>query len=149
MIHEQRVIFGDTDQMGVVYYANYLRYFEASRAAFWRSLGRRHRDLDDWDVALPVVAAHCEYRSPARYEDLLLIEVDVVELRAASMRFEYKVRCEERLLAEGYTRHAVIRSSDGRLCALPAELRQALEARPATALAAEALARKSAARGGE
>ncbi len=149
MLHEQRVIFGDTDQMGVVYYANYLRYFEASRAAFWRSLGRSHRELDDWNVALPVVAAHCEYRSPARYEDLLVIEVDVVELRAASMRFEYKVRCEDRLLAEGYTRHAVIRASDGRLCALPKELRQALDERPATALAAAAQARKSAARGDE
>lgn len=149
MIHEQRVIFGDTDQMGVVYYGNYLRYFEASRAAFWRSLGRSHRDLDDWDVALPVVTAHCDYRSPARYEDLLLVEVDVVELRAASMRFEYQVRCEDRLLAEGYTRHAVIRASDGRVCALPRELRQALDARPATALAAAALARKAAPRVGE
>lgn len=134
MIHELRVIFGDTDQMGVVYYANYLRFFEGARAAFWRDLGRTHKDLDAWNVALPVVTAHCDYRAPARYEDLLAIEVDVVELRAASMRFAYKVRCEGRLLAEGYTRHAVIHSGDGRVRALPQELRDALESRPPTSL---------------
>ena len=129
MIHELRVIFGDTDQMGVVYYANYLRFFEAARAAFWRDLGRSHRDLEAWNVALPVVTAHCDYRAPARYEDLLAIEVDVSELRSASMRFAYKVRCEDRLLAEGYTRHAVIDAGNGRVCGLPRELRQVLERR--------------------
>ena len=74
MIHQVRVIFGDTDQMGVVYYANYLRYFEASRAAYLRDFGKSHADLDAWGVALPVVEAHCRYRQPARYEDLLDIE---------------------------------------------------------------------------
>jgi acyl-CoA thioester hydrolase len=134
MIHELRVIFGDTDQMGVVYYANYLRFFEASRAGFWRDLGKTYKDLEDWGVALPVIEAHCEYRAPARYEDLLAIEVDIVEVRPASMRFAYKVRCGERLLAEGYTRHAVINSADGRPRGLPQPLRAAVEARPATGL---------------
>lgn len=133
MIHELRVIFGDTDQMGVVYYGNYMRFFEASRAHFWRQLGRSYKDLEAWGVALPVVTAHCDYRAPAYYEDLLEIEVDVVELRAASMRFAYKVRCQGRLLAEGYTRHAVI-GADGRPRALPALLRETLEARPPSSL---------------
>ena len=74
MIHEIRIIFGDTDQMGVVYYANYLRFLEASRAAYLRALGRSHADLDAWGIALPVVEAHCRSRSPSRYEDLLDIE---------------------------------------------------------------------------
>ncbi|MEZ4358642.1 MAG: thioesterase family protein [Kofleriaceae bacterium] len=130
MIHEIRVIFGDTDQMGVVYYANYLRFFEAARAAFWRSLGKSYRDLEACGVALPVIAAHCEYRAPARYEDLLEVDVDLIELRHASMRFGYKVRCEGRLLAEGYTRHAVIDAKDGRPKVLPGSLREALDARP-------------------
>ena len=60
MRHDIRVIFGDTDQMGVVYYANYLRYFESARAAYWRSLGRTYQDLVAWDIALPVV------KEPAR-----------------------------------------------------------------------------------
>jgi len=125
MIHEYQIIFGDTDQMGVVYYANYLRFFEASRAAYWRACGRTHKDLDDWGVALPVVEAHCRYRKPARYEDVLQIHVEVAEMRGASMRFEYLVTRGADLLAEGFTRHAVI-GTDGRPRALPAVLRDAI-----------------------
>jgi acyl-CoA thioester hydrolase len=128
VIHEQRIIFGDTDQMGVVYYANYLRFFEASRAAYWRAMGRSYKDLEAAQVALPVVEAHCKYRSPAYYEDLLLIEVEITELRAASMRFGYVVRRGTALLAEGFTRHAVI-GPTGRPRALPDELRQAIDPR--------------------
>lgn len=130
MRHEIRVIFGDTDQMGVVYYANYLRYFESSRAAYWRDLGRSYKDLEAWGVALPVIEAHCTYRRPARYEDLLLVEVDVSELRGASLRFAYRVLRAttggtDELLADGYTRHAVI-GTDGRPRALPPALRGAI-----------------------
>ena len=113
MIHQVRVIFGDTDQMGVVYYANYLRYFEATRAEYLRSLGSSGKHLDELGVALPVVEAHCRYRSPAHYDDLLDIELIVTEKRAASMRFGYKVRRDQTDLAEGYTIHACI-GKDGR-----------------------------------
>ena len=125
MLHEIRVIFGDTDQMGVVYYANYLRYFESARAAYWRDLGRSYRDLEAWGVALPVIEAHCHYRRSALYEDLLAVEVGVSELRGASLRFAYRVLRGAELLADGYTRHAVI-GTDGRPRALPAALRDAI-----------------------
>ena len=125
MIHEVRVIFGDTDQMGVVYYANYLRFFESARAAYWRDLGKSYKDLEAWGVALPVVEAHCKYRRPSRYEDLLAIAVDVDELRGASMRFAYEVRRDGELLADGWTRHAVI-GTDGKPRALPEALRAAI-----------------------
>lgn len=122
MIHQIRVIFGDTDQMGVVYYANYLRYFEAARAAFLRSFGRSNADLQAWGIALPVVEAHCRYRQPARYEDLLDVHIHIGQVRAASMRFLYEVKRDEVLLADGYTRHAVVGAS-GRPRAIPAELK--------------------------
>lgn len=125
MLHEIRVIFGDTDQMGVVYYANYLRYFESARAAYWRDLGKSYQDLVDWGVALPVVEAHCQYRRPAHYEDLLVVDVWVSELRSASLRFAYRVLRGGEVLAEGYTRHAVI-GTDGRPKALPPALRDAI-----------------------
>jgi acyl-CoA thioester hydrolase len=125
MRHEIRVIFGDTDQMGVVYYANYLRYFEAARAAYWRGLGRSYKDLEAWGVAMPVVEAHCYYRSPAHYEDLLNVDVRVSELRGASLRFAYQILRGDVVVADGTTRHAVI-GSDGRPRALPAELRDAI-----------------------
>lgn len=125
MKHEIRVIFGDTDQMGVVYYANYLRYFESARAAYWRDLGKSYKDLVDWGVALPVVEAHCNYKRPAHYEDLLVVDTRVSELRGASLRFAYIVTRGRDLLAEGYTRHAVI-GTDGRPKALPEALRSAI-----------------------
>jgi acyl-CoA thioester hydrolase len=127
MRHDIRVIFGDTDQMGVVYYANYLRYFEASRAAYWRGFGRTHKDLEAWGIALPVIVAHCDYKRPAHYEDLLGIEVVVAELRAASMRFEYVVTRDDLVLATGFTRHAVVGPS-GRPRALPDALREVIQA---------------------
>ena len=108
MIYEVRVIFGDTDQMGVVYYANYLRFFEGARAEYWRSLGRSYKDLEAAQIAMPVIEAHCNYKRPALYEDVLAIETDVTEMRGASLRFTYVVRRAGELLAEGYTRHAVI-----------------------------------------
>jgi acyl-CoA thioester hydrolase len=123
--HHIRVIFGDTDQMGVVYYANYLRYFEASRAAYLRALGRSYKDLEAWGVALPVVEAHCNYRRPALYEDVIGVDVRVTELRGASMRFGYEIRRGGDLIADGTTRHAVL-GRDGKLRALPPILRDAI-----------------------
>ncbi len=120
--HEIRVIFGDTDQMGVVYYGNYMRFFESARAAYWRGLGRSYQDLVDRGVAMPVVEAHCNYKRPAHYEDLIVVETRVSELRAASLRFAYVVRRGETVLAEGYTRHAVI-DTKGKPRALPDALR--------------------------
>ncbi len=123
--HEIRVIFGDTDQMGVVYYGNYLRFFESARAHYWRALGRSYQDLVDWDVAMPVVEAQCKYRRPAHYEDLLIVETWVSELRAASLRFSYRILRGETVLADGSTRHAII-GGNGKPKALPPQLRDAI-----------------------
>lgn len=124
--HSVRVIFGDTDQMGVVYYANYLRFFEASRAALLRSVGFGGADLDRWGVGFPVVEAHCRYLQPAHYEDLLDVVVEITEVRAASLRFEYRVERGDDRIAEGYTRHACVSSDGGRPSRLPRELTDAI-----------------------
>ena len=131
MKHEIRIIFGDTDQMGIVYYANYLRFFESARAAYWRDLGRSYKDLVEWGVAMPVVEAHCEYKRPAFYEDLLIVDVEVIEVRAASVRFGYRVTRGDDLLATGHTRHAIV-GPDGRPRRLPDQLRGAIPPLPPT-----------------
>lgn len=123
MIHQVRVIFGDTDQMGIVYYANYFRYFEAARAAYLRHMGKSARDLDEWDVALPVVESHCRHRRPARYEDLLDVDVEVDQLRGASMRFVYEIRLGPDVIADGYTVHACVHPATGVPRRMPPELR--------------------------
>jgi acyl-CoA thioester hydrolase len=126
MKYEIRIIFGDTDQMGVVYYANYLRFFEGARAEYWRSLGRSYKDLERAQIAMPVVEAHCNYKRPAYYEDVLEIDISVGELRAASIRFVYVVRRGVELIADGYTRHAVI-GPNGRPRAIPDFIRELVQ----------------------
>src|SRR6266545_4769918 len=110
-----RVIYGDTDQMGVVYYANYLRYFEAGRAELIRAKGLRYRDFErDFRLMLPVVEASVRYQRPARYDDLLTLEVAITELGRASARFGYRVLREGEVLATGHTIHACV-DLDGRI----------------------------------
>ena len=104
-----RVIYGDTDQMGVVYYANYLRFFEAGRNEFIRARGLRYRDFEEgFGLRLPVTEAGVNYRTPARYDDLLTLEVSLAEVRRASVRFGYRLVRDGELLATGHTTHACV-----------------------------------------
>ena len=119
---EIRVIYGDTDQMGVVYYANYLRFFEAGRNEFIRARGMRYRDFEvDHGLRLPVTEAQVSYRTPARYDDLLTVETSLVELRRASARFGYRVLRGEEVVATGATVHACV-DLEGRVQRLPGAL---------------------------
>jgi acyl-CoA thioester hydrolase len=116
---EIRVIYGDTDQMGVVYYANYLRFFEASRNEFIRAKGLRYRDFEaEYGLVLPVVEAAVQYRRPARYDDLLTVEIALEEARRASARFAYRILRDGELLATGHTVHACV-DREGRVKRMP------------------------------
>lgn len=125
---EIRVIYGDTDQMGVVYYANYLRWFEAGRTEFLRAKGLSYSDFEAREkLILPVVEAGVTYRQPARYDDLVAVETRLAEARRASARFEYEVKRGEDLLATGFTVHACV-SPAGRIERLPKEFVQRMKA---------------------
>jgi acyl-CoA thioester hydrolase len=127
MIHQVRVIFGDTDQMGVVYYANYLRWFESARAALLRDRGLSGRHLVELGVAFPVAEAFCKYRRPAHYEDLLDVDIQVTELGHVRIRFGYQVRRGAELVADGYTVHACV-NPQGKPVRIPEPLRAAFSA---------------------
>jgi acyl-CoA thioester hydrolase len=117
-----RVIYGDTDQMGVVYYANHLRYFEAGRTEFLRAKGLSYRDFEERHrLLLPVVEAGVTYRSPARYDDLLTVETSLLEARRASARFGYRLVRGSDLVATGFTVHACLDLA-GRVQRMPADL---------------------------
>ncbi len=123
---QQRVIYGDTDQMGVVYYANYLRYFEAARNEFIRAKGLRYRDFEErFGLLLPVIEAHVSYKLPAKYDDLITIEIALSEARRASARFDYRILREAELLVTGHTVHACMDLA-GKARRLPAELIEVL-----------------------
>jgi acyl-CoA thioester hydrolase len=109
-----RVRYAETDQMGIVYYANYLVWFEIGRVELLRSLGLAYSQLEtDHECILPVVEATCRYRSPARYDDEILIETRPTMLRGSVIKFGYRIMrknadgAEPALLAEGETVHVV------------------------------------------
>jgi len=112
---EVRVRYAETDQMGVVYYANYLIWFELGRVELLRSLGLAYSRLEsDHGCFIPVIEARCRYRSPARYDDEILIETRPAMLRGSVLKFAYGIYRkpdqkgkERELLAEGETTHVV------------------------------------------
>ena len=111
---EIRVRYAETDQMGIVYYANYLVWFEIGRVELLRSMGLAYSQLEtDHQCILPVVEATCRYRSPARYDDEILIETRPSLLRGSVIKFAYRLLrkgpegAEPTLLAEGETVHVV------------------------------------------
>jgi acyl-CoA thioester hydrolase len=119
---EIRVIYGDTDRMGIVYYANYLRYFEAGRTEFLRAKGLSYRDFEERArLLLPVTEAGVTYHAPARYDDLLGVETFLTEVRRASARFGYRVTRGAERLVSGHTVHACV-DLEGRIQRMPREL---------------------------
>lgn len=118
IVTELRVRYAETDQMGVVYYANYLVWFELGRVEFMRSLGFDYKQMEVEDgCILPVVEATCRYKAPARYDDIILIEAWPVLLRGSLLKFAYRVirastlREPQQVLAEGETVHIVCDAS--------------------------------------
>jgi acyl-CoA thioester hydrolase len=112
--------------MGVVYYANYLVWFEVGRTDLLRSLGWTYREMEAEGISLPVIQAHCEYQRPARYDDDLEVRTEGEMLSGARMKFRYAiVKCADgSVTAEGYTEHAAVDRA-GRPCRLPERIRTA------------------------
>lgn len=125
---EVRVRYSETDQMGVVYHSNYLNYLELSRVEWLRELGFSYAELEKKDVLLPVVRVALDYRSPARYDDLLRIETRVSEMGASSIEFQSEIYNQKgTLLVEALVRLVCIQSVTFKPMAVPVFLRELIE----------------------
>jgi acyl-CoA thioester hydrolase len=123
-----RVRYAETDQMGVVYHANYLIWFEVGRVELMRAMGCEYKIMETEDDCHIVVAeAHCRYDKPAHYDEVLRVRTRVTEWRNRIVKFSYEIfrDADNTLLTTGYTAH-VICGSNGRPKALPAKYRDAL-----------------------
>jgi acyl-CoA thioester hydrolase len=122
-----RVRYAETDRMGVVYYANYLVWFEVGRTEWLRETGWSYREMETEGVALPVIEAHCDYRQPARYDDEIEILTRATLLTPVRIRFDYDAvrRQDGVVVAAGYTVHAAL-DPTGRPCRLPERVRAML-----------------------
>ncbi len=116
------VPYADIDAMGIVYYANYLVYFEMARASLLREVGLPYLEMEKSGVMLPVVEAHCEYKASAHYDDELVIHSTCLPFKGPRLRIEYEVRRNGELLATGHTHH-VCMSPEGRVLRPTTELR--------------------------
>lgn len=124
---EYRVPYADTDQMKVVYYANYLVYFERLRNELLRNTGFTYHQMEESGLALPVIEAVCHYKASARYDDLLTISGWVSEIKGMRVTIQCEVRRGEELLVSGHTIHACIDIRTGRPCRVPANLHSIVE----------------------
>ena len=123
-----RVRYAETDGMGVVYYGNYLTWFEVGRTDLLRQLGESYREIEENErIHLPVVEAHCRYHKPARYDDLVDIVTRASRPSRARLQFDYELsRAQDGvLLASGTTLHVAV--GRGRPCRLPRKLQELLE----------------------
>ena len=122
-----RVRYAETDKMGVVYHANYFMWFEIGRCELLRGVGRSYREMEASGIGLPVIEAHCEYKSPARYDDELEVRTIGRLLTRARVEFHYEIRrpSDGTINAVGRTVHAAV-DTGGRPCRLPDYIQELL-----------------------
>lgn len=107
---EIRVRYQETDQMGVVYNANYYVWFEIGRTEFFREMGLEYKTMEQEGILVPLVESRCFYKIPAKYDDEIIIKTKLTELKEVKARFEYEIirKIDEKLLATGSTVHAFV-----------------------------------------
>ena len=120
-----RVRYAETDKMGVVYYANYLVWFEVARTDWLRETGWTYRSMEQDGLGLPVIEAHCEYKASARYDDEIQVKTTARLVSPVRLAFDYTVwrAADNLLIASGHTVHACVDQS-GRPARLPARVKE-------------------------
>jgi acyl-CoA thioester hydrolase len=116
-----RVIYADTDAMGIVYHTNYIRWFEIGRTELMREAGVVYSEMEKEGFFLPLTQMDCHYLYPARYDEIVIVETRIETFRRASVKFAYEIWDEkhETLLVEGSTVHAFL-NREGKIVRAPA-----------------------------
>ncbi len=120
-----RVIYADTDAMGIVYHTNYIKWFEIGRSEILRDLGIPYAQIERLGYSWPVTELSCRYLSPARYDELVVVETSILEVKRASIKFTYLIWDERqaKVLVEGDSVHACI-NKEGKIARIPPEVRE-------------------------
>lgn len=121
-----RVLYADTDKMGIVYHANYLRWFEAGRGSYMRNRALPYTITEAGGVQIPLTECGIRYHRPALYEQVINVKTWVTEISAVQIHFEYEISFEDTILVRGFTRHAAV-NGNGRPTRVPQQLTNALQ----------------------
>jgi len=119
------VSYGETDTMGVLYYAEYLHIFERARSLYIRERGMSYAVVEERGIILPVREAQCRYRVPVRFDDEIYVRTGIETWKRASMKFIYEVWNKDKsiLHATGMTEHAAV-NKEGRPVRIPEWLKE-------------------------
>ena len=118
-----RVIYADTDALGIVYHTNYIKWFEIGRGELLRELGIPYSQIENMGYYLPLTEVNCHYLCPARYDQIVLIETQIIFVKRASIKFRFLIWDEkqEKTLVEGESVHACI-NKQGKIVRIPREI---------------------------
>ena len=127
--HRVRVRYAETDAMGVVYYANYLTYFEVARVEYLRAAGIEYRGLEEAGMVAAVTAAHVEYRLPAKFDDELSLWTRCISVSKVRFRVEYEIwrEADRSLIVSGYTEHALLARDSLRPTRIPDWVKEGID----------------------
>ena len=118
-----RVRYGETDQMGYMYYGNYAEFYEVARVEMLRSLGQSYKQMEESGVMMPVIELHCKYLKPALYDEEISIRVILEEMPRARMNFKYELYNEKNeLINTGETLLVFVNMKSNRICFIPKDL---------------------------
>jgi acyl-CoA thioester hydrolase len=119
--HQLRITWADTDAAQVVHFSNYFRFFEKAEEEFYRELGFSFTDIKNQGLWFPRVEACCQYKKPARFDDLLDIEMTVEEMKEKSVRYGFRIinKDTEELVATGYLVAVVADKKTGKATQIP------------------------------
>ena len=124
-----RVHFYDTDTMGVVHHANYMRWFETGRVEYLRSIGITLTEMMSDGILFPITEVRAKYLHSAKFDDDLELETTALELTKVKMEFNYKIRrqSDEKILVTGYSQNVFTNSATGKISRLPEKYFSKLE----------------------
>ncbi|MFQ5951504.1 MAG: acyl-CoA thioesterase [Candidatus Geothermarchaeales archaeon] len=128
-VHPIRVSWADTDAGKVVHFSNYFKFFEKAEEAFYRTLGVDFDAIEDeFGIWIPRVEAFCQYKSPAKFNDLLEAEMRVAEVSDKTVRYEFMIRnrADERTIAQGHIVAVAVEKKTGTATKIPDKLRERL-----------------------
>ena len=123
-----RVIYADTDALGIVYHTNYIKWFEIGRGELLRELGIPYSQIENMGYYLPLTEVNCHYLYPARYDQIVLIETQIIFVTRASIKFRFLIWDEkqEKTLVEGESVHACL-NKQGKIVRIPREITEKID----------------------
>jgi len=119
--HKIHVYYRDVDQMGIVYYARYLEYFEEARTELLRKIGINVTDIEENGYYLPVISVNCQYKNPANFDEELNIKTKITNTPRSTLKIEYIINSNNKICVTGDTVHSFI-NKDGRAVKPPIEV---------------------------